>query len=84
MSGSACVSWSWGGQEDCCLYTLPVTVTTCEGFLSYHLQPTQACHVAYCSHLPHNVSQGTCVDDNIVGCFEELQMLSPAQFMKFM
>ena len=48
--GEVCVSWSWPGSTDCCLYTLPVTVKTCPGFTSYFLQPTAACPVAYCSH----------------------------------
>ena len=48
--GEVCVSWSWPGSTDCCLYTLPVTIKLCPGFTSYFLQPTAACHVAYCSH----------------------------------
>ena len=48
-TGLVCVSWSWPGSTDCCLYTLPVTVKLCPGFTSYFLQPTAACHVAYCS-----------------------------------
>ena len=48
-AGHICVSWSWPGSTDCCLYTLPVTIKLCPGFTSYFLQPTAACHVAYCS-----------------------------------
>merc|ERR1711923_479565 len=48
MTGSVCVSWSWPGMSDCCLYTLPVTLRQCDGFWTYYLQPTQACNVAYC------------------------------------
>ena len=53
MTGSACVSWSWPGMSDCCLYTLPVTLRKCDGFWTYYLQPTQACNVAYCMDTGH-------------------------------
>ena len=49
LFGHACVSWSFPGLDDCCLFTIPVTVVGCDGFLSYYLQPTQACNVAYCA-----------------------------------
>ena len=50
LEGEVCVSWSWPGMSDCCLYTIPVTVKYCQDFVSYYLQPTQACNVAYCSY----------------------------------
>ena len=49
QEGHVCVSWSWPGMSDCCLYTLPVTIKHCQDFIVYYLQPTQACNVAYCS-----------------------------------
>ena len=60
----ACVSWSFEdadgsnyiyGEEnntpsyDCCLFTLPTTVKNCGDFRVYHIGPTQACSIAYCS-----------------------------------
>ena len=50
LEGEVCVSWSWPGMSDCCLFTIPVTIKYCQDFVSYYLQPTQACNVAYCSH----------------------------------
>ena len=53
FSVDACVSWGFGdgGMDnfDCCLFTLPVRVKQCSGFRVYHLGPTQACDIAYCS-----------------------------------
>ncbi len=63
VSAEACVSWgfsSWSGGyrrrrrrrrslSDCCLFTLPVRILNCGGFNVYHLGPTQACDIAYCS-----------------------------------
>ena len=52
-SVDACVSWGFGDggfdNFDCCLFTLPVMVKQCNGFKVYHLGPTQACDIAYCS-----------------------------------
>ena len=52
-SVDACVSWGFGDggfdNFDCCLFTLPVKMKTCNGFHVYYLGPTQACDIAYCS-----------------------------------
>ena len=58
----ACVSWSFDDEyvddldepsylsnHDCCLFTLPTTVKNCGDFRVYHIGPTQACSIAYCS-----------------------------------
>lgn len=37
---------------DCCLFTLPVVAKNCGDFIVYHLGPTQACPIAYCSAPP--------------------------------
>ena len=71
--GEVCVSWSWPGSTDCCLYTLPVTLQLCQGFTSYFLQPTAACHVAYCSDTAHTGTEGEMTDSSssdllYVGC----------------
>ena len=34
---------------ECCLFTLPTTVKNCGDFRVYHIGPTQACSIAYCS-----------------------------------
>ena len=56
FSVDACVSWGFGDggfdNFDCCLFTLPVQVKQCSGFKVYHLGPTQACDIAYCSAKP--------------------------------
>ena len=61
----SCVSWSFEDEYDydsqtlgssdlspsyeCCLFTLPTTVKNCGEFRVYHIGPTQACSIAYCS-----------------------------------
>ena len=61
----ACVSWSFDNDEydndykdeeqnsisnyECCLFTLPTIVKNCGDFRVYHIGPTQACSIAYCS-----------------------------------
>ena len=60
----ACVSWSFEDEYsndynhddqnhisnyECCLFTLPTTVKNCGDFRVYHIGPTQACSIAYCS-----------------------------------
>ena len=53
FEAEACVSWGFGDggfdNFDCCLFTLPVKIKMCNGFRVYHLGPTQACDIAYCS-----------------------------------
>ena len=63
VSVDACVSWGFSSSghaakrslSDCCLFTLPVRILNCGGgdgpdaFNVYHLGPTQACDIAYCS-----------------------------------
>ncbi len=53
VSAEACVSWGFSnplaGIADCCLFTLPIKILNCGPFNVYHLGPTQACDIAYCS-----------------------------------
>jgi hypothetical protein len=46
---AACVAWTLPGAHHCCLFTVPIGVRQCDGFVSYFLTPTQACSAAYCT-----------------------------------
>ena len=70
----SCVSWSFENEYkndydteesnlvssyECCLYTLPTTVKNCGEFRVYHIGPTQACSIAYCSAPPESNSRNS-------------------------
>ena len=71
----SCVSWSFEDEYDydsqpqsstdsfpnyeCCLFTLPTTVKNCGDFRVYHIGPTQACSIAYCSAPEYNMPNST-------------------------
>ena len=44
---------------ECCLFTLPTTVKNCGDFRVYHIGPTQACSIAYCSASESNIPNST-------------------------
>ena len=44
---------------ECCLFTLPTTVKNCGDFRVYHIGPTQACSIAYCSAPESNIPNTT-------------------------
>ncbi|XP_022112071.1 von Willebrand factor D and EGF domain-containing protein-like [Acanthaster planci] len=48
----ACAAWGLGtqrSQQDCCLYSFPITVTNCVDFFVYNLLPARGCNMAYCA-----------------------------------
>ena len=71
----SCVSWSFEDEYDydsqtvgspdssptyeCCLFTLPTTVKNCGDFRVYHIGPTQACSIAYCSAPESSITNST-------------------------
>ena len=65
-TNEACVTWKFQetGDVDCCLFTLPVKIKSCPDFKVYHLGPTYACSVAYCTEQP-KTSVNDVLYDNI-------------------
>lgn len=47
--GKACATWRKRDSTECCLFSKPVTVKNCGGFIIYKLRPPPGCDMAYCA-----------------------------------